>query len=112
MDEYKKVMRHRITVGMKDSETKKQELTSSRIQSLICTICRGYRMGYTTEFMRGGYFHEDGTFVAEESLCITLIGADDAMTESIAKDLCAFLNQETVLVTREVVDCRVIKDKV
>ena len=47
----------------------------------------------------GGYVHEDGTYTRENTLVLTLIDADKSIVEEIAKDLCVFFHQESVLIT-------------
>ena len=46
----------------------------------------------------GGYFHEDGRYTEENTLMLTLMDLPEQVTEEIAKDLCAFFNQESVMV--------------
>lgn len=105
------VKRHQIFVGFNDAETKRQEFTSERIGKLLENVCRGYRVGFSISDLRGGYFHEDRYFVTENSACITLIGAEDALAEAVAKDLSAFLNQESVMVLTDTVNCRFLSDQ-
>lgn len=104
------VNRHQIIVGLNDSRTKVQEFSTERLQKIVANVCKGYRVGFSVSGLEGGYFHDDGTFVKENSLCLTLIGSDDAMADEIAKDICAFFNQESVLVTRDTVECRFVRD--
>ena len=49
--------------------------------------------------IEGGYFHDDGTWVDENTLLITLIGTPEKVVYEIAKDLCTFFRQESVMIT-------------
>ena len=42
---------------------------------------------------------DDGSYVDENSLVLTLLDADGAVVKEIAKDLCVFFHQESVMVT-------------
>lgn len=47
----------------------------------------------------GGYFHDDGEYTEETSLVLVLVNPDRNTVKEIAKDLCTFFHQESVLVT-------------
>ena len=51
----------------------------------------------------GGYLHENGDFVSENSMCINIIGARDLDIVSLAKSLSMFMNQECSLVVKNIV---------
>ena len=106
------VDRYQIFVGLNDSQTREQEFSTEQFQKIICNVCKGYRVAFSVSNLQGGYFHDDGMFVAENSLCLTLIGADDTMVDEIAKDICAFFHQESVLVTHDTVDCRLVRESI
>lgn len=108
--EYEKVFRHRITVSADNIGDR--AITSSRLQSLIFTVCSGYRVSYSSGFEKGGSVREDGTFAAGESYVVTMTGATDEMAESVARDLCAFLDRKQVTITRDTVERMIITDSV
>ena len=60
----------------------------------------------------GGYFHESGEFTQENTLVLTLIGVEERIVDEIAKDLCAFFHQESVLVTHSAVRSKQIKENI
>lgn len=102
--------RHMIYVGLNDSESRVQKHPTEVFLRILRNVCIGYRVAFSVSELRGGYFHNDKSFVSENSLCLTLIGADDTMADEIAKDLCAFFHQESVMVLRDRVDCRFISE--
>lgn len=60
----------------------------------------------------GGYIHDNGTYVLEKSVCIVFIDPDEQLIEEVAKDLCAFMNQESVMVTVEEVECYFVSESI
>ena len=51
----------------------------------------------------GGYIHENGDYTQETTLVLTLIDTDKKIVDEIAKDLCLFFHQESVLITTGIV---------
>ncbi len=45
--------------------------------------------------------HEDGNYTEELTLVISLIDVDKAIINEIARDLCVFFHQESVLITED-----------
>ena len=60
---------------------------------------RPYKTPFSFDVQEGGYIHENGDYTRENSLVLTLIDADKTVTNEIAKDLCTFFHQESVLIT-------------
>lgn len=104
------INRYQIFIGLNDGETKKQEFGTEQFRKILCNVCKNYRLAFSVSEMHGGYFHESGEFVSENSLCLTLIGADDAIVDEIAKDVCAFFRQESVMVTQDTIHCRFVHE--
>lgn len=104
------INKYQIYIGLNDSVTRQQMHSTEIFQKIVCSVCKGYHVGFSVSELHGGYFHDDGTFVSENSLCLTLIGAADDMVDEIAKDICAFFHQESVLVTKVNEDCRFVQN--
>lgn len=77
---------------------------------LLYNVCKNYHVSFSVSRLSGGYFHDNGQFVRENSLQITLIGGSQETTDEIAEDVCAFFNQETVLVIHDEVDSYLIRN--
>ena len=90
---------YRIYVGLLDPVTRKQKFETDRYKSLLRNICRSYGTAFSVQVIEGGYFYEDGTYAEEQTLVITLIDVPEETVREIAKDVCAFFGQESVLVT-------------
>jgi hypothetical protein len=101
----------KIYVGLNDSETRRQEFETEKYASILKTVCRSYHVSFSFALVQGGYIHEDGEFTQENSLVLSLIDADPTVVEAISRDLCAFFNQESVLITESQVKAYFINEK-
>ena len=94
-------MSHQTTiyVGLSDSETGVQKFGTEKYLSILKNVCRSYRVAFSVQLINGGYFHEDGHYTEENSLRLTLMNVPEQEVMGIAKDLCVFFNQESVMVS-------------
>ena len=88
-----------IYIGLNDQETKTQKFETSKYVSILKNVCICYRVPFSFSLIEGGYIHENGAYTQETTLVLSLIGAERSVIEEIAKDLCAFFHQESVLIT-------------
>jgi hypothetical protein len=107
-----KVRQANIYIGLKDSEVYEQLFETEKYISILKNVCKAYRVAFSMNRINGGYFHEDGTYVEEESLVLTLLDVDEKTIEEISKDLCAFFNQESVMVTYTDAMIQFVKEKI
>ena len=95
----KDVRQAMIYVGLNDSILHEQKFETERYISILKKVCKSYRVAFSMNTIDGGYFHDDGTYVEEKTLVLTLLDVEEEIIEEIAKDLCAFFNQESVMVS-------------
>ena len=88
-----------IYIGLNDSETKVQKFSTEKYVSVLKHVCQNYHLAFTVHEIQGGYFHEDGTYTEETTLELMLLNISEETVIEIAKDLCAFFHQESVMVT-------------
>ena len=88
-----------IYVGLNDSETGVRKFDTETYLSILKNVCRNYGVAFSVHLINGGYFHEDGRYVEELTLSLMLMGTPEETVMEIAKDLCAFFHQESVMVT-------------
>ena len=93
-----KTRQAKIYVGLNDATKHEQLYEKERYISVLKNVCRSYHTAFSFDVINGGYFHEDGTYVEENSLELTLLDVSDELVNEIAKDLCAFFHQESVMV--------------
>ena len=89
----------KIYVGLNDSVEKKQLMETEKYISVLKNVCFAYKMPFSFGVEEGGYIHENGEYTKETTLVLTLIDADRVIVNEIAKDLCMFFHQESVLIT-------------
>jgi len=90
-----------LCIGLSDKDSKVQEFDTERFMAVVTNVCTGYRVGYSYTMSYGGYIHEDGTYVNENSILLSLVGLPENLIDRIATDLCKYFNQESVLVIRD-----------
>ena len=93
-----KTRQAKIYVGLNDATKHEQLYEKERYISVLKNVCRSYHTAFSFDVINSGYFHEDGTYVEENSLELTLLDVSDELVNEIAKDLCAFFHQESVMV--------------
>ena len=94
----------RIYIGLNDAQTKEQKHETEKYMSVLKKVCRNYHVAFSVDIEHGGYFHDDGEYTEETSFILVLINADQKVVNEIAKDLCTFFHQESVLVTQNHID--------
>ena len=82
----------RIYVGLNDADTKAQKHETEKYINILKNVCRNYHVAFSVDIEQGGYFHDDGEYTEEP---------DRKIVREIAKDLCTFFHQESVLVTED-----------
>ncbi len=104
----------KIYIGLNDLTTNTQLFENEKYIRVLRNVCYSYKVPFSFNVQEGGYVYESGEYARETSLVLTLIDAEKAVVNDIAKDLCAFFHQESVMVTeselqahlvREILDC-------
>ena len=91
----------KIYVGLNDAQTLRQKFDSSVYVSILKKVCFSYHVPFSFTISEGGYFHENGDYTQEQTLILSLIDADRKTVNEIAKDLCVFFHQESVMITED-----------
>jgi hypothetical protein len=101
-----------IYIGFNDSETGIQKFDSDKYASILKNICRNYKIGFSVQKLSGGYFFDDGRYTEENGLMLRLIDVPEQTVTELAKDICVFFNQESVMVTTTPTSVVFIKDSI
>ena len=96
----------KIYIGLNDSLTNQQKHNTEMYIDVMKYVCKSHHVPFSFMITEGGYFHENGDYTQEQTLVLSLMD----ITEAIAKDLCAFFHQESVMVTESVINVSFIKD--
>ena len=95
---------NRIYVGLNDSESRTQRFETDKYVDVLKNICKSYHVAFSVDIEEGGYYHDDGEYTEENTLVLVLINTERDLVREIAKDLCVFFHQESVLITEECKD--------
>ena len=101
-----------IFVGLNDAVTHEQKFDTGSYLSVMKYICKAYGLAFSVHVVNGGYFHENGEFTKENTLVLTLVDQTKETVKEIAQDLCAFFNQESVMVTELPARTYFVKDSI
>ena len=102
---------YRVYVGLNDADTKEQKYDTVKYISLLKKVCQSYHVPFSFILAEGGYFHENGEYTQEKSLIISLIDVEKTVVEEIARDLCVFFHQESVMVAESAAEVYFIQEK-
>ena len=100
----------KIFVGLNDADTLQQTYETDKYIGILKNVCVSYKVSFSFSVMQGGYVHEDGRYTQEVSLVLSLIDAPQETVNEIAKDLCVFFHQESVLITESAVRSYFVKE--
>lgn len=96
--------RYTLYIGLKDKDTKKQEIPTDTVKSIVKKVC-----GDCSIFEGNGYYtHDDGTEVTEPTLKVELLFKNNEVVINFAKILRAELNQESIGYSEEVIKTTLI----
>ena len=93
----------KIYVGLNDSVTKTQIFETEKYINILRNVCFAYHTPFSFDVEEGGYIHENGEYTKETSLILSLIDVNKKTVNEIAKDLCVFFHQESVMITDNLV---------
>ena len=101
---------NKIYIGLNDSKSMKQKFDISTYIHILKGVCTNYAVPFSFSVVEGGYMHENGEYTQETTLVISLIDVEKTSIDEIARDLCAFFHQESVMITEDHVRAYFIKE--
>ncbi|MBR1549332.1 MAG: hypothetical protein IJ634_01695 [Bacteroidales bacterium] len=75
----------KIYVGLNDVVTKQQEHYTDKYVEVMRYVCQSYHVSFSFIVTEGGFFHEDGSYVQEKALVLSLIDPDKSVVEDVAE---------------------------
>ncbi len=94
---------YEIYIGCNDSQLHNCEIVKEQeLEEIIARFLEKYKINFSIIKAKGVYIHKDGSFVAENTLIVTIVGANELDIIRLSKSLSMFMNQECSLVTRKV----------
>ena len=100
-----------ISVGLNDATTMQQKYQTEMYVDIMKHVCQNYHVAFSYIVSDGGYFNENGDFTKEKTLVLCLLDPQEGIVNAIARDLCVFFHQESVLITESQVRSYFIKEK-
>ena len=100
----------KIYIGLNDLSTNTQLFENEKYIRVLRNVCHSYKVPFSFGIQEGGYIYENGEYARETSLVLTLIDVEKAVVNDIAKDLCAFFRQESVLVTESEIQAYYVRE--
>lgn len=104
------MLESKIYVGLNDVTTNTQLYESEKYIKVLRNVCYSYKVPFSFNVQEGGYIYENGDYARETSLVLTLIDVEKNIVDDIAKDLCAFFHQESVLVTEGQIQSHFVRE--
>ena len=89
-----------------------QKFDTEKYISLLKNVCQSYHVAFSMNTITGGYFHDDGTYVEENTLVLTMLNVKDETVQEIARDLCMFFHQESVMVSNSTSEVFFIHERI
>ena len=89
----------KIYVGLSDRESHEQRHDTDYYKTVLKDICRNRHAAFSLQVIEGGFFHDDGSWVDENTLLITFIDTPKRVVREIAKEMCTLFHQESVMIT-------------
>lgn len=100
----------KIYIGLNDLTTNTQLFENEKYIRMLRNVCYSYKVPFSFYVQEGGYIYESGEYARETSLVLTLVDVDKAIANDIAKDLCVFFHQESVLVTKSQIQAHLVRE--
>jgi len=92
---------YQIYIGCIDNQLRDQELVSEdELRDMVSSFFERNKIDFSIFSAKGGYLHDDGSFVTENTLCISIIGSSDETIIKLAKNLSMYMNQENSMVVK------------
>jgi hypothetical protein len=81
-----------LYVGLKDKDTKKQEISTRKAKNIIAKLCQDCTLSESV----GVYTHRNGKQIKENSIKVELLFKSESEVKEIARNIKAILNQESI----------------
>ncbi len=101
----------KIYIGLNDLTTNTQLFENEKYISVLRKVCYSYKVPFSFCVQEGGYIYENGMYAKETCLVLTLIDVGKSVVNDIAKDLCAFFRQESVLIAESTIQAYFVSEK-
>ena len=94
-----------VFVGLNDADTYEQTYHLDDVRKYITEAYMQEKIDFSAAFVKGGYLHENGDYILENSILYTFIGdytKEDA--DAFFEEVKRTINQESILVCETEID--------
>ena len=95
---------YQIFIGCGDYHLQDEIISEGELREMVAQFFRRNEIDFSMFSAKGGYLRQDGRFISENTLCISIIDSDDLDIVRLAKSLSMFMNQERALVVKDVIN--------
>ena len=92
---------YQIMIGCHDAQLRDEIVSQDELGAMIVQFFKKKEIDFSMFSAKGGYLHDDRSFVYENSICVNIIGSCDLDIIKLAKSLSMFMNQECSLVIKD-----------
>ena len=92
---------YQIFIGCHDPQLQDEIVSEDELREMVVQFFERKKMDFSMFSVKGGYLHEDGRFISENSMCINIIGSYDLDIIKLAKSLSMYMNQECSLIVKD-----------
>lgn len=96
--------KYTLYIGLNDKDSKVQKIDTIEAYKIVENVCCTLSDGATIYQARGVYKHVDSTVIVENTLCAELFTDNVDTVKTIATVLKQALNQESILIQKDVVE--------
>ena len=103
--------KYTLYIGLNDKDTKTQLIDTETSYKIVGNVLTQNDLDYTISTAQGGYTHENGTKVVENTLRVELLEFGNSIKENIlsaCKNIKELLNQESIAFQVEKIESELI----
>lgn len=94
-------VQYEIFIGCADRNTKNEIVKSCELLKLVDEYFTKLKINYSALEFEGGYHQQNGSFICEKTICITIIGNQNFDIVKFSKALSMYMNQECFMITKK-----------
>lgn len=96
-------IQYTMYIGMNDKDTYEQIISTEDAKTIIDNICFKYLDGYTIQDANGSWVDENGLVTHENTIVCCFKDTDNDTVYKIADEVIKTLNQNTVLIEKDLI---------
>ena len=100
-----------LFVGLNDKDTRKQEISDDEAIATIKRVLKKYIDGYSLVNAQGALIDDSGYEINENTIVCYVNGVNEKTIHSIADELIEVLNQESILIKKNLTSSEYYKGK-